>query len=309
MKGYIGVTDNDWYKFLASLPDVDEVNFWQPGGGSHFKVLKTGEPFFFKLHSPLNYIAGGGFFAHSSIIPVSLAWEAFQEKNGAPSYLQMRRLIEKRRRVFSQFEDYKIGCIILTEPFFLKRDDWIPIPPDFSLNIVQGKSYDLSAGYGLNIWNKVQEILKKGETIKATPNTIGDPEIRYGEPTVVLPRLGQGSFRIMVADAYERRCAITNEKTLPALEAAHIKPFSASGPHRVGNGILLRSDIHKLFDSGYVTITPKHNFEVSRRIRDEYENGRDYYALNGKKIYVPPSPTFRPEPVYLAWHNENVFRG
>ncbi len=309
MKGFVGVTDDEWYAFLSQLPNIDEVNFWQPGGSSYFKALQAGEPFFFKLHSPLNYIAGGGFFAHSSILPVSLAWDAFQEKNGAPSYLQMRRLIEKRRRASSQFEDYKIGCIIITEPFFFKREDWIPIPPDFSLNIVRGKGYDLSTGHGLELWENVQELFKKTEGMNAPPNRVEDPESRYGEPTLVLPRLGQGSFRIMVADAYERRCAITHEKTLPALEAAHIRPFSERGPHHVGNGILLRSDIHKLFDSGYVTVTPEHNFEVSGRIRDEYENGRDYYALNGKKIYVPPSPAFRPEDKYLTWHNEKVFRG
>ena len=48
---------------------------------------------------------------------------------------------------------------------------------------------------------------------------------------------------------------MTRERTLPALEAAHIKPYNDSGPHDVRNGLLLRSDIHKLFDTGYVTIS------------------------------------------------------
>jgi len=118
VEGYIGVTDNDWFDFLAHQPEIDEVNFWQPGGRSQFKSLQPGEPFLFKLHSPLNYITGGGFFAHHTIIPVSMAWQAFGEKNGASSYLKMRRLIERNRHQPPSFEDYHIGCIILTQPFF-----------------------------------------------------------------------------------------------------------------------------------------------------------------------------------------------
>ena len=112
----------------------------------------------------------------------------------------------------------------------------------------------------------------------------------------------------MVTDAYERRCAITQERTLPALEASHIKPFKESGPHSVKNGILLRSDIHKLFDNGYVTITPEYRFEVSRRIKEEFENGRDYYALNGRYLHLPLKREYHPSKDSIDWHNEKVFR-
>jgi putative restriction endonuclease len=309
MKGFIGITDNDWFEFLANQQGIDEVNFWQPGGSSQFKSLQPGEPFLFKLHSPQNYIAGGGFFAHSSILPVSLAWQAFQEKNGAPSYLEMRQLIERRRKVVSRFEDYKIGCVILTQPFFFSRDQWIPIPPDFSLNIVQGKTYDMTRDHGLIIWEKVKERLTWLQESLAQKNIINESSRRYGDPLTILPRLGQGGFRVIVTDAYQRRCAVTQEKTLPALEAAHIKPFSESGPHSADNGLLLRSDIHRLFDSGYVTITSDHRFEVSNRIKEEFNNGEQYKLFHGREIHMPPDPLFQPKHEYLDWHNENVFRG
>jgi putative restriction endonuclease len=310
MKGYVGVTDNYWFEFLSQLPEIDEVNFWQPGGRTQFKSLTPGEPFFFKLHSPLNYIAGGGFFAHHSILPISLAWKSFEEKNGVGSLLEMRRRTEKYRRTKpAPFEDYKIGCIILTQPFFFHRDQWIPIPPDFSLNIVQGKTYDLTQDHGLRLWQQVQErLLGQGEPV-VKKNIIGDRARRYGEPLIVLPRLGQGSFRVIVTDAYQRRCAITREKTLPALEAAHIQPFSKSGPHRVDNGLLLRSDIHRLFDSGYVTVTTDHHFEVSNRIKEEFDNGEQYRIFHGHEIHMPPNPQFKPSTEFLSWHNEKVFRG
>ncbi len=309
MKGYIGVTDNDWFDFLSQQPGIDEVNFWQPGGRTQFKSLVPGEPFFFKLHAPLNYITGGGFFAHHTILPISLAWKTFQEKNGTSSLLEMRRRTEKYRRTkHAPFEDYKIGCIILTQPFFFPRDQWIPIPPDFSLNIVQGKTYDLTEGHGLQLWDQVQERLSGLGEPMVDENIIGDPARRYGEPQLFLPRLGQGSFRVIVTDAYQRRCAITREKTLPALEAAHIRAFKDKGPNRIDNGLLLRSDIHRLFDSGYVTVTTDHHFEVSNRIKEEFDNGEHYRIFHGHKIHMPSNPQFKPSPKFLSWHNENVFR-
>ena len=98
-----------------------------------------------------------------------------------------------------------------------------------------------------------------------------------------------GGFRLLVTDVYQRRCAVTLERTLPALEAAHIRPYADGGTHEVSNGLLLRRDIHSLFDAGYVTVTPDLRFEVSRRIREEFENGRHYYALHGQRLNPPPA--------------------
>jgi len=173
MKIYIGITDNDWFNFLSKRPNIDEINFWQPSGKNLLRSLSPGEPFLFKLHSPYNYIAGGGFFVHSSVLPVSLAWEAFGEKNGAGSYLDMRRLIEKHRSSSSPFEDYRIGCILLCQPFFFRREDWIPAPPDFSPNIVRGKTYDADEGYGRRLWKSVLERL---QTMRQFDELIAEPK-------------------------------------------------------------------------------------------------------------------------------------
>jgi putative restriction endonuclease len=132
---------------------------------------------------------------------------------------------------------------------------------------------------------------------------------RFGEPQLIRPRLGQGAFRVLVTDIYRRRCAVTQERTLPALEAAHIRPYGDGGEHEARNGLLLRRDIHSLFDAGYVTVTPDLRFEVSRRIRDEYQNGKHYYALHGHTIDAPTDVALRPDPHALTWHNEHCFRG
>jgi putative restriction endonuclease len=303
VRTFVGITDWDWFELLRSQPGLDEVNFWQPSGTRRFRALNPGELFLFKLHSPRNYIVGGGLFAHSSLLPISLAWEAFGIANGAVDFTQMRARVERyRRQGHEQFTDYTVGCILLEQPFFLNENQWIPVPGDWSPNIVQGRGYDLTAEPGLTLWAHLQ-------TAIGTPMEVREEGARYGPPTLSFPRLGQGSFRIIVTDAYDRRCAVTNERTLPALDAAHIKPYSGSGKHSVENGLLLRRDLHALFDRGYLTVTPELALEVSRRIREEFENGRDYYRLHGNLIRSPANPLHRPSIEYLQWHNQNVYRG
>jgi putative restriction endonuclease len=58
-----------------------------------------------------------------------------------------------------------------------------------------------------------------------------------------------------------------------------------------------------------VTVTPELRFEVSRRIREEYDNGRQYYAMHGKQIEPPKNVVLRPDPAALSWHNDNCFKG
>jgi putative restriction endonuclease len=309
LKAYVGVTDFEWFTYLSGLSEIDEVNFWQPGGSQRFKSLSPGEPFLFKLHSPRDYIVGGGFFAHNSILPISLAWDAFGEKNGARSLEEMRARTEKyRRKVPALGEDYKIGCILLEQPFFFEEKDWIRVPTDWKQPIVQGKGYDTASGLGKKLWEDVQLRLQARKDLWEEAR-IAEPHAGYGSPVTVLPRLGQGSFRVLVTDVYQRRCSVTQERTLPALDAVHIKPFGKSGPHSVNNGILFRSDIHKLFDTGYVTISPDHHFEVSKRIKEEFENGRDYYAMHGRLLHLPTDKRLWPGSEFIKWHNENWFRG
>ena len=285
MKLYIGVTDNDWFKHLARL-QPDEINFWQPGGHARFGVLAPAEPFLFKLHSPYDYIVGGGSFVRQVFLPLSLAWETFGEKNGAPDYDTFRAQILRRRgEADSPGHDPTIGCIILAAPFFFDQPDWIPVPPDWHKSIQQGKSYDMQQGAGAALWDQVLQRLQAQKAISLEPTLptshVPADTVRFGQ-YLTRKRLGQGAFRALVTEAYQHRCAITGERTLPVLQAAHIKPPPRSGPNVTSNGLLLRADLHILFDQGLLTVTPDLRVEVSRRIREEYENGRDYYALRGR---------------------------
>jgi len=304
VKLIIAVTDGDWFDLLSRKPNLSEVNFWAPSA-ANFRALQPGELFLFKLHAPRNYIVGGGIFAYATALPCSLAWEAFGEGNGARSLLEMRSRIARYRRADpGDRSDFEIGCRVLTQPFFFDERDWISAPSSWSPNIVTFKTYGTDDAEGLALWEAVNDRLHQPQA-----GGFAEEPARYGGPQLVRPRLGQGAFRVLVTDIYERRCAITQERTLPALEAAHIRPYSEGGAHDASNGLLLRRDIHSLFDAGYVTVTPDLRFEVSRRIKEEFQNGRHYYALHGEPIRAPQEATLRPDPVALAWHNENCFNG
>ena len=300
----IAVTDGDWFDMLRQQPNLDEVNFWAPSA-TNLRALQPGEMFLFKLHAPHNVIVGGGIFAHANVLPCSLAWEAFKEANGAHSEQEMRaRIAQYRRADPGDRDDFDVGCRILTQPFFFVERDWIPVPASWSPNIVSFKTYNTDNDEGLDLWKAVNDRLCQSQMA-------GMLEVRerFGEPHLIYPRLGQGAFRVLVTDIYRRRCAVTQERTLPALEAAHIRPYGDGGAHEARNGLLLRRDIHSLFDAGYVTVTPDLRFEVSQRIREEFDNGRQYYALHGGKIDAPTDIDLRPDPTALTWHNEHCFRG
>jgi len=308
MKIWVGVTDDDWFTRLSQLRP-DEVNFWQPSGSRVFRALQPGELFLFKLHSPKNVIVGGGHFVSYSALPASLAWDAFGEKNGVASFDDLLTRLRRYRREDGAI-DPVIGCNVLAEPFFLQKAGWISVPQSWAPNIVQGKTYDTESPEGGALWEEVQVALagRRPEQRSQLIETSSDRS-RFGADYLTRGRLGQGAFRVLVTDAYERSCAVTGEKTLPVLEAAHIKPYAQNGPHQISNGILLRSDLHKLFDLGYVTVTPDLRVEVSPRLKSEWQNGREYYAHHGAPLRFHPVDSNRhPGAEFLRWHNENKFR-
>ncbi|MDY4193547.1 MAG: HNH endonuclease [Bariatricus sp.] len=305
MQMYVGITDYDWYEFLKSK-NAEEVNFWKPGT-QPFKALQENDMFLFKLHHPHNYIVGGGFFVKYSLLPTYLAWEAFGEKNGTKTLRELNDAIGKyRARNNMPITNPQIGCIILTDVFYFKEEDWIPVPSSFSKSIVQGKRYHTEEPEGQALYAQVQERLQHKNI-----SQIGLEQSveRYAEH-LTKHRLGQGAFRVVVTDAYQRRCAITGEKTLPVLEAAHIKPYAEEGPHAVNNGLLLKSDFHTLFDGGYITIDKDYRIDVSKRLHEDYGNGKDYYKYHGEKLLILPEKQIElPSKEYLEWHNEHVFLG
>ncbi len=306
MKIFVAVTDNEWYWQLRSRPPQTEVNFWQPGGGRSFQALRAGELLLFKPHTPHHSIVGGGFFLHASELPCSMAWRYFELANGASGLWEMRRRIERFRHLATDtHRDYEVGCIILERPFFFDEADWIPLPEDFSKNVGQGKTYDTSTPVGHSLWEAVRLRLQA-----TSPGSEPEPQATiFGEPTMVRSSLGPGSFRLLVTDAYQRRCSMTQQAALPALEAGHIRPVEEGGLNRVDNGLLMRSDLRSLFDLGFLSIDHDHRILVSATLTREYAGAEAYVELAGRALALPERLEHRPRRESLDWHRSKVFRG
>lgn len=309
----VGLTDGRWFEFLRDLATggrLDEVNFWRPLAQTDFRSLAPGEPFFFRLKHPINAIAGYGFFAHATRLPIRLAWDAFRERNGDPTFESfVSRIADYRRESPAEtvLGTREVTCLILREARFLRRQEWLGWGEDrgWHPNIVAFKGYDLTSGHGVAL----AELLRNGrpaEFIDEFEPVLQDERSRTEE--LAIAREGQGSFRVRVLDAYTRRCAVTGERALPVLEAAHIEPYRGPASNHVQNGLALRADIHRLYDAGYLTVTPSYRIEVSRRLKDDFDNGEVYYRLGGANLAVlPRDPSKRPSRTALEWHASNKF--
>jgi putative restriction endonuclease len=251
---------------------------------------------------------GGGFYSGFARLPISEAWELFGEGNGAAGLQQMRDAIGRyRHEPISPREDPVIGCIFVRDTRFFAPDAITGPPPDFAPNVVQGKGYDLAdSGYAAYFLDAIQRLT--GLTVDID---LSEPWHRagpvYGDPRLQPQRLGQQAFKGVVLDAYGHRCAITGAKIRPVLQAAHILPLPNGGQHRLDNGLLLRSDVHIMFDRGYLSVDPQHRLLVSPRLREDFGNGEEFYSRHGRQISVPARTADRPNREFLQWHVEKVF--
>jgi len=217
-----------------------------------------------------------------------------------------------------------IICIVLSEPFFFAPGEEIAVPASFARSIQTGKTYDTEQADGRALYARgagaAAAHRHRGAGAGGAPppppggGGAGGPPRGGGggggAPIAMFPRLGQGGFRVSITEVYRRRCAMTGEKTLPALEAAHIRPYSGGGGHELSNGLLLRRDLHRLFDLGYLSVNPDdRRIVVSGRIKTEFDYGREYYALHGRALAPPGDALALPSAEAMRYHAEHVFRG
>lgn len=321
VRAYVGVTDWEWYRFLHGR-GATEVNFWQPSGGRRFGAIPEGAPFLFKSHySCGNRIVGGGFLSGWASLPMTRAWDFFGEDNGCATVEEMRTRIRKYRRktLDEGGADPEIGCIMLRDVQFFDPDEAPDAPPGWSSNIVQGRSYDLASPEGSYLEQVLHALVRRH--LSLVPSDVpgqGDSDSAgavlgevFGRPRLTPVRVGQAAFKALVQEAYGRRCAVTGNKIVPVLQAAHIRPVTDHGENRVDNGLLLRSDVHALFDRGYLGVHPqKKTLLVSPCLRTEWGNGEEFYqrAASDETIGMPRRHLDQPSVDFLTWHADTVFR-
>lgn len=116
----------------------------------------------------------------------------------------------------------------------------------------------------------------------------------------VVTRTGQGKFRALVLAAYDGRCAITGYSEPAALEAAHITPYRGSRTDVVTNGLALRADLHRLWDTGLLAVhEDSHEVLIAKQLRDSH-----YGELLGGVTRLPENVTARPSKAALQAQRE-----
>jgi putative restriction endonuclease len=143
---------------------------------------------------------------------------------------------------------------------------------------------------------------------------LDEPEVPFERPIVemtVSRRFRERSFMYNVRSAYENRCALTGLRLIngggrPEVQAAHIQPVAADGPDSVRNGLALSGTVHWMFDRGLVSVGDDHKILLAKNSVPE-DAGR---LLNGSGlINLPNDSTLYPNPYYLKFHRDKVFKG
>jgi hypothetical protein len=117
----------------------------------------------------------------------------------------------------------------------------------------------------------------------------------------VVQRQGQPNFRNRLLEAYGSRCAVTGTDVPEVLQAAHIEPYDGMPTNVVSNGLLLRADIHDLFDRGLVWVADNFKISLDKRLHDT-----EYGKFHGRKLWLPSDVADRPDPKRLAKHRQGI---
>lgn len=133
------------------------------------------------------------------------------------------------------------------------------------------------------------------------PPIDSDHDAREWVLRAVAMRRGQQAFRASLIDAYGGQCAITGCSVVEILEAAHVRGYLGDYTHRVDNGLLLRADLHTLFDLHRIWVDDDFVVRITGRLL-----GTEYEVLDGQRLRLPNNSAHRPKPEHLAHHRRGV---
>ncbi|BFM38811.1 HNH endonuclease [Synechocystis sp. LKSZ1] len=155
-----------------------------------------------------------------------------------------------------------------------------------------------------SLYEKIRDLIELIENTEDNENNSFDPSSIKDERTktavMLVQRRGQKKFREELISLYDGKCAISGTNTIEVLEASHIVPYFGDETNHPTNGILLRSDIHNLFDFGLIAINETtYSIMISEMLRGSY-----YQQYDGRQLYLPKTAGFRPSRKALQRHRE-----
>lgn len=290
----IATTDNTWTEVLNSFNLRSKVNFWTPTPWN-IKSLNRGDRLYFMLKAPIRKIGGFGEFDEYANLTIDEAWNEFGHRNGRISKDEFIKSIQKYINKNSskvggipiEPVDYKIGCIILNNCQFWSESEYLDVN-DFNIafanQVVTWKSFNSEDPFKHEFNHPFKLITANRPLLTSIVNS----------------RIGQGRFKGEVLKAYDNRCCITRSTIPEILEAAHIQPYISKDSNHIQNGLLLRSDIHRLFDNNLICIDANYRIVVSHQIPE-------YQYLHRQILNLPRYQNQFPSQEALANHM-NDFR-
>ena len=238
------------------------------------------------LKSPIRQIGGFGEFVEYKNLSAVQAWNEFGYRNGRASRQEfidsIQDYIDKNSGKFGgqpiNINTYEIGCIVLNNCEFW--DDNYFIDPanhniDFATQVVTIKYFDQ------------YDPFKQEQDERDNFNLVNEPRNEIQRTTNA--REGQSEFKGKILRAYNNTCCITGETTPELLEAAHIQEYRNRSSNHVQNGLLLRVDIHRLYDNRLIFIDRNFVIHISNIVRSD-----QYKQYDGKAITLPSLISDRP---------------
>lgn len=269
---------------------LHEVNCWIPGNQETH--LEEGSLFLIRLNPDGKKMIGGGIFHHSEKnMTYSKAWNLYGKANGARSEKELREMASNA----SSYNPDFIASQVITQPFFLDEKDWIDFPEGHAQNSL--RYLNLEKSINKKIW---KNIIEKSSYVDGN-NVVRDRK-RLG---LIQYRYGQKEFREKVLQLFGNKCAVSDEKILAVIDACHIRQYAREGSYDICNGIPLRADLHRLFDSGYATIRNQdgiYQFLICDQFWKDFDGGGNYRKWRMKKIEKPFG--WNPTDETLAWHHK-----
>ncbi len=273
----ISPTDINWFNFLKENKHSNNVNFWTPTPWNISK-LKIGDKFYFMLKSPIRKIGGFGIYNAYNNYSLDQAWDFFGYGNGCASKEELINKLDDYKAKNSQDKSSvtktQIGCISLSNVEFWDEENWIDLAEtdiDFSKSIVKLKYYTTD-----DFNSSISTIEENGYTL------VNMDSEKLKKTRMVSERKGQSYFKLIVSTAYNNRCCVTGEITPELLEAAYIQPYMNETSNHIQNGLLLRSDIHRLYDNNLLYIDEDFTIHISSKLISDY-----YKNFNNTKIKLP----------------------
>lgn len=285
---------NFWsLKQKDSAPD-QELARVKPGS-LVLQVLKQGGQY---------YIVGGGYFVKWVLLKPSKAWECFGVRNGRNSFAEMMQEIREQ----GGDENSDLISHILYGTFIFSNRDALPVPVEYTQEF-DDNDYRFLISTAQPIGRYLDHILRERRAGLSAEEYSSDWRGIYYLAAKHVEHADIDGFHAAVMAAYDFKCAITGDTSVPVLDVANIQPCYSKSFQSVQNGVLMRCDLHRLFSEGYITLSYVGDDAIEVRVSKSLASmgAESYLKYDHKRITLPQDRTAWPKREYLLWHNNKCF--